>query len=254
MVDPFLSPPRAAGHSRPSTEARILRERIITCTDALDVLRGAASHHSARQLVQVYNGGAMPTVVPAVYFTHPVIATGFEAEGAVATLTADTATTIPVVVLNAVPSVGDYLTAYAVGGRWVSEETNPNVVHVLPCAPCNLPQTNLTISWTNPLTGNGSATMVYSASPDKWVTGCCDGGLFFELLCTGGGIELRVFFFTSGVCPTGTTSFCSNLQAAPLELVFSNHTCSPLSLVFEVNGAECPTLFSDGNTQFTVTL
>ena len=205
-----------------------------------------------RLLVQVYNGGSMPNAVPRVYFTHPVLAYGTETEGGSYVLSADSATTVPVIVLNKVPSVGDYLIAYSVGGRWVSEETNAGSIG-LPCSPCSLPATNLTLSWTNPLLGNGSATMTYSASPQEWMTGCCDGGLYFELFCTGSSIELRAYFFTSGSCPTGTTSYCSNLGSAPLELTLSSHTCSPLSLRFTVSGTDCPALFSDGNTAFTVT-
>ena len=77
---------------------------------------------SARMLVKVFDGGSMPTAAERVYFTHPVLLTGSEAEGGTGTLTVDTATTVPVIVLGDVPSVaGDYLTAYAVGGRWVAE-------------------------------------------------------------------------------------------------------------------------------------
>lgn len=121
------------------------------------------------------------------------------------------------------------------------------------CSPCNLPATNLTISWTNPILGNGSATMVYSPTPNQWQTGCCDGGLMFQLFCTSSTIELRGIFWTSGACPTGTTSYCSNLGSAPLKLTVTSSTCSPLNLVFGVDGTNCPTLFSDGNLHLTVT-
>ena len=255
MVDPFLGSPfgwRSVGQDQAD---RILRQRIIEQNNALDrVASSVRPYSSARQLVQVYDGGAIPAAVPRVYLTHPVIATGSEAEGTVATLTADTATTVPVVVLNSVPAVGDYLTAYSVGGRWVSEETTPSGGGTVACSPCNLPASNVMLSWTNPLLGNGSAVMVYTPSPQAWTTGCCDGGLYFQLFCTHSTIELRGYFFLSGVCPTGVTSYCSNLQASPLKLTLSSHTCSPLSLVFSVNGVDCPTLFADGNTQFTVTL
>jgi hypothetical protein len=254
MVDRALSTRQNADKlGRGQSEARILRYRITAHEDALDLLGAQDLAGTPRLLVQVYNGGSMPNAVPRVYFTHPVLAYGTETEGGSYTLSADTATTIPVIVLNKVPSVGDYLTAYSVGGRWVSEETNGGSSGI-PCSPCSLPTSNLTVSWTNPILGNGSATMTYTASPESWTTGCCDGGIYFQLFCTGSSIELRAYFFTSGSCPTGTTSYCSNLGSAPLQLTLSNHTCSPLSLTFTVNGTDCPTLFSDGNTRFTVTV
>ena len=58
----------------------------------------------------------MPSSAGLWYFTHPVTAYGTETEGGTGTFTVDTATTVPVIVLGGVPSVGDYLTAYSVGG------------------------------------------------------------------------------------------------------------------------------------------
>jgi hypothetical protein len=257
MVDPFLSPPLRSGHRTAArSEARILRDRMAAYEDAVDRASTAADFGSARLLVQVYNGGAMPSAVPRVYYTHPVLATGTVSGGAAPTLTADTETTVPVIVLNKVPSVGDYLTAYSAGGRWVSEETGSGGgTPTFPCSPCAIPEENLTISWVNLLGGNGSATITYSSTPSKsWTTGCCDGGLYFELLCTTGNIELRAYFFTSGSCPTGTTEYCSNLESSPLELTLSSLTCTPFSLTFSVSSSDCPTLYGDGNTQFTVTV
>jgi hypothetical protein len=257
MVDPFLSPPmRYAGRSGARSEARILRDRMAAYEDAVDRASAAADYGSARLLVQVYNGGSMPAAVPRVYLTHPVLATGTVSEGASASLTADTETTVPVVVLNKVPSVGDYLVAYSAGGRWVSEETGSGGgTPTDPCSPCPIPEENLTLSWTNLIGGNGSTTMTYSSTPSKsWTTGCCDGGIFFQLLCTSGGIELRAYYFTSGSCPTGTTAYCSNLLGSPNALTLSSHTCgSGFSLTFSVTSTGCPTLFGDGNTQFAVT-
>ena len=259
MEDTFLGPPMRGGTGRASAEreARTLRDRMGALEDALDRASQGTSSSSARLLVQVFNGGSMPSAVPRVYFTHPVLATGTVSEGAAGTLTADTATTVPVIVLNKVPSVGDYPVAYSAGGRWVSEETGSGGGPVYEtCSPCSIPETNLTISWVNLIGGNGSATMTYSSTPSKtWVTGCCDGGLYFELLCNSGNIELRAYFFTSGSCPTGTTEYCSNLEASPLELTLTAHTCgSGFSLTFSCTSAGCPTLYGDGNTQFTVTL
>jgi hypothetical protein len=236
----------------PSREARILRDRQAAHLDAMDRTGGQQPYSSARMLVQVYNGGSMPATTPAVYFTHPVLVTGSETEGGSGTLTADTATTLPVVVLGQVPSVGDYLTAYAVGGRWVSERgAGSGGGGTTACSPCSIPNEDLTITWTNILTGNGSATMTYT--PGQWETGCVDSGILFRLACNGGSIELRAIFFLSGFCPTGSTNYCSNLRTSPLTLTLASHLCSPFSLTFTVSEVGCPEVYDEGNTQFIIT-
>ncbi len=259
MPERFLAPrvTRRGGssNSSPARETRILRDRQAAHEDAVDRATATASaFSSARMLVQVFNGGSMPATVPRVYYTHPVVATGAETEGGAPTFSADTVTTVPVIFLNHVPSVGDYATAYAVGGRWVAEETPPSSGGSIVCSPCNLPITNLTISWTNPLTGNGSATLIYSASPQQWLAQCVDNGLTFKLLCTGGGVELQATYYTSGGCPGGTSQYCSNLRSSPVELTLSSSTCSPLNITFTVGASMCPQVYSLGNTQFVVTL
>ena len=333
MVDRSLS----AGFTRQNTlnearETRILRDRLTAHEDALDRLAGGGNAGAARQLVQVYNGGSMGSAPGLFYFTHPVLASGAETEGAAATLTADTASTIPVVVLGGIPAVGDYLVAYAVGGRWVAElkgcnitinvkcsgtnvngdtvtlkqggttissgttnssgnvtlfvllpVTNPYTIDITgggnpafstsqdiacggtynfdvcsgattSCNPCNIPNEDLTISWTNSIAGNGSATLVYSC-PGSWGVQCVDENLTFALFCEEGtGIVLRASFYISGTCPTGGTEYCSNDNAIPLNLVLSASECSPFSLTFSVLDTNCPVLYSVGNTQFVVTL
>jgi hypothetical protein len=263
MADRFLGSP---GYTRQNTlstaqgdsdrESRILRDRFEKHEDAIDRIRNSGrAFSSSRQLVQMYNGGSMPATVPRVYFTHPVIAGGAETEGGSPSFSADTTTTVPVVFLGQVPSVGDYATAYAVGGRWVAERGKSSGGVGVVCEPCTIPAEDLTISWTNLIGGNGSATLTYSSMPgSSWSTGCVDEGIFFTLACTDGGIELRATFFVSGVCPTGETSYCSNLRAEPLALILSSYTCSPFSLTFAVGAAACPTLYSFGNTQCLITL
>jgi hypothetical protein len=71
--------------------------------------------------VQIYNGGAMGAAPDLFYLAYPVELDGTEIESGTATPTADTTQTIVVDVLGHAPSVGDILTAAAVGGRWVAE-------------------------------------------------------------------------------------------------------------------------------------
>ena len=256
-MDKFLSP---AGFViddfiRARHEARVLRHRMTAHEGALDQVGGSArTYTTARQLVQVYDGGSMPSEAERIYFTYPALLAGAEAEGETGSFDVDEATTIPVVVLGHAPSVGDLLVAYAVGGRWVTERSSFTGVGSITCAPCDIPTEDLTISWTNLLSGNGSAPMNYATGLNAWTTECVDSGLQFRLSCTAGEIELRVFFFVTGFCPTGQSDFCSSRRSAPLALVPSGYTCSPFSLTFAVTEAGCPTIYEIGNTQFVITL
>ena len=197
----------------------------------------------------------MPATVPAVYLTHPVLLSGPETEGGSGTLTVDSATTVPVVILGHVPSVGDYLTAYAVGGRWVSERGTRSGGEGTgtTCEPCTIPNEDLTLSWTNLLSGNGSTSLTYNPSGPIWESGCADEGLMFLLQCTSGSTELRAIYFTSGECPSGDTNYCSNLRSEGQSLTLASSTCSPFSLTFTVTESGCPALYGDGNTQFILT-
>ena len=257
MPDRALSTRQNSQNDSSATEARILRDRQTAYTRAADRAEAdAPPFGSARLLVRVFNGGSMASSTPAVYFTHPVLVTGAETEGGSGTLTVDMATTVPVVVLGTqAPAVNDYLTAYAASNRWISEKGLGSGTGFTSCGPCNIPNEDLTVSWTNLISGDGSTTLTWNGltgGAARWTSGCADEGLLFELQCTGGGMELRAIFFVEGECPTGTPSYCSNLQAAPLALTLESYTCSPFSATFGVDGTDCPTLFGDGNTHFFV--
>lgn len=86
----------------------------------------------ARQLVEVYDGGSMPTEANKVYLCRPVVVDADESEGEIPAFATDEDVTIPVVVLGQAPSAGDRLIAHAVGGRWVAEsgateDCDPNI-------------------------------------------------------------------------------------------------------------------------------
>ena len=251
MADRFLRPPGSSG-ADPAREARILRDRQAAYSRALDRQTDQPQPYlSARFLGQVFNGGSMGAAANLYYLTHPVLLTGTESEGGAATLTVDSATTVPVVVLQNAPSVGDYLTAYAVGGRWVAERGGMSGGGGTLCSPCTIPNSDLTLSWTNILTGDGSTTLTYSGG--VWASGCVDDGLTFQLSCTLGSIELRAIFWTGEDC-TGESNYCSNLRSSPLTLTQTGFTCSPFSVTFTVGEDGCNELYSVGNTTFTVTL
>lgn len=205
-------------------------------------------------LVQVYDGGSMPATVPRWFFTHPVLMDGVEAEGEDYTPTADTSVTIPVLVLGSrVPAAGDILIAHGVGGKWVAESGGGGTA-TYPCSPCNIPLKNLTVSWTNTLLGNGSATLVYTAgSPPTWSTGsACPNEMLFSLRCSGFSILFTAYYFVSGGCPSGQPQNCNSQGGDQQFLPLDSHVCSPFSLTYKPTSQTCPVLLSSGYTSFTV--
>jgi hypothetical protein len=126
-----------------------------------------------------------------------------------------------------------------------------NTCCLLKCRPCSIPQKNLTLTWTNAITGTGSVTLVYANG--QWASGCSNG-LQYILLCNGGQIELRVTYWISGGCPgPGQSQYCSDLRGAPFQLTLASATCSPLSLTFTLTSSSCPAIATAGYTQFVVT-
>jgi hypothetical protein len=205
-----------------------------------------------RQLVQVYNGGSMPTNPNYYYATHPVLLGGSESEGVGSSTSVDSSQTMFVDVLGEVPSAGTLLVAHAIGNRWVAElGAGGGGPGETPCSPCGIPKQNLTVSWTNVFTGPGSATLTYTPSPDTWLSGCVDEQIY-QILCSDGQIQFTVSFFTSGECPTGQGNYCSNLRAYPFGLTLTSYTCSPFSLTFDVD-PNCPAVEGPGYASFTIT-
>lgn len=238
---------------------RTLRDRQAAWDGSLDRARRKPPDGASRVAVQIYNGGSMGSTGGIYYLGHPVQFNGIETEGGTAMPVVDTSTSVVVDVLGHAPSVGDILTAFAVGGRWVAERggTSGDSCCGLACSPCTIPRKDLTISWTNPLEGNGSDTLVYNPSDPSWATGCSGGAgvgnqLLFKLFCSGGQIDLRVYYFVSGSCPTGQSNYCSNLRTQGSQLILGSHTCSPLSLEFTSTTLSCPTLTSAGFISYTI--
>lgn len=125
------------------------------------------------------------------------------------------------------------------------------------CGTCNVPSSNLTLAWVNPLLGNGSVTLTYSATPLNWSSGCtalAGSSTQFEAVvtCTGNAIKLDITIFASPGC-TGASTLCGSDQASPNGLLLGSHTCSPLSFTWTTDASNnCPSLFGPGYTSFTV--
>ena len=238
--------------SQASSEARAIRARAEALDDAIDRMNPTHCLPAARRLVQVYNGGAIPTAAGLVYLTHPCELDGDEAEGGSATLDVDSTVTIPVVVLEGPAIAGDVLVATAVGGRWVAERGEPPTPAGYPCGSCTIPQSDLTVSWNNAIWGPGSTTLVYQATPTVWKSACSQE-LLYQLSCTAGQVEFRVTYFLSGSCPTGQSQYASNLRNNPYRLTVSSLVCgSSFLMVLGLSSTSCPNLSASGYTGFTI--
>lgn len=201
-------------------------------------------------LLSIYDGGSMGTGGLVTYLGHPVDVDAEDSEGSAPTYDIDTAASVPVVVLGNTPSVRDLLTAFSVGGKWVAERggSQPNCC-VLQCLPCAIPKKDLTLAWTNGITGDGTTTLAYNGT--SWATGCVNG-LQFLLGCVDGTAVFTASYWTSGACPDGGSQNCNSGATAPRKLVLSASTCNPLSLTYTSTSANCTALTAAGYTQFVV--
>jgi hypothetical protein len=224
------------------------RERHAEAQRRSDLWLPGTAISSARQLVQVYDGGSLPTAADKVYLTHPAVIDADDTEGATWTGAVDSGVTIPVVVLGSAPDVGDYLVAHAVGGRWFAERSGSLI---LSCSPCGIPKNDLTVAWVNPIIGNGSTTLTYTA-PSQWVS-TCTNGLIYSLNCGSATVYFGVTYFISGGCPSGMAQTCSTSGSNPFSLTLSSYACSPFNFYYTLTGASCPVLLGSGYLSFTVT-
>lgn len=133
---PLVSPPsprRSIGG-----ETRLLRDRHAALAAAIDRRSTVPTDGAARQLVQVFNNGAMPTANDHYFSAHPVNVGGEESEGSTPTFDVNTTQVVIVDVLGSTPpSVGDMLVATGVGGRWVAEKGGTTGTRLIQVNGCN---------------------------------------------------------------------------------------------------------------------
>lgn len=238
-----------------NSDDRARRRRQGDLDRAIDRRQSTQGGATQRFFGQVYSGGSFPSGEGQVYLMHPVEIDCGDAEGDSASLDVDTTRSVPVVVLNQAPQVGDVLPSFAVGGRWVSERTGSqgctgcNVI----CGTCQVPRQDLTLEWTNLIIGNGSTTLSYAGSPTTQWTSACTNQLLFELVCTQNRVEFRVYYFLSGSCPTGQSQYCSTLRSNPNGLTQTGLTCSPFMMTVTLTSASCPSVSTYGYTSFKIT-
>lgn len=149
-------------------DARILRDRQQAARDDFDLALSRAGALAARRiLLQVYNGGAMPSQ-PGYYFLgHPVDLGGDETVGTAPTTAVDTSAGVPFTIFNHAPQVGDLVVATAVGKRWVAERggSGPCTICVTACYPA-VPVYGVTITIKD-----GTGAVVGSCTTGA--SGCC---------------------------------------------------------------------------------
>jgi len=202
---------------------RELRARHESLAELVDRSRQPGAAGTARRLVQVYNGGMIPTTPDKFYLTHPVELDGTETEGNAASATADRDQTIPVVVLGSAAMAGDQLIAHAIGGRWVAELRKSGTPFVV-CGTCDIPQENLTMTVTG--TGTfagfgGTYPFVLGAGPLTWETATNRYGFgtmayyFWDFGCLGGVLTARYYSSLSGTPGTFTLAYSTNPLDGP---------------------------------------
>jgi hypothetical protein len=145
--------------------SRSLRDRHAALIRLADRAIASPAGVTARQLVQIFDGGSMPSSPDHFFLAHPVELDGAEVEGGSGAPIVDSSQTIVVDVLGSSPSTGDILSAFMIGGRWVAERTGASSTGALMCWPCPIPRQNLIVSWINLLRGIGSTTLTYTPSP-----------------------------------------------------------------------------------------
>lgn len=115
-------------------EYRSLRDRYAALEAAMDRAAPNPPDGTARRLVQVYNAGSMPTATDHYFAANPVDVGSPEVEGGSAVFSVNSNQTLYVDVVGAgVPSSGDYLTVYGIGGRWIAEMAGNQLC---PCSLC----------------------------------------------------------------------------------------------------------------------
>ncbi|MHB8397361.1 MAG: hypothetical protein ACYDCI_00280 [Candidatus Limnocylindrales bacterium] len=212
---------------------------------------------AARRLVQIVSNGSMPTATGHYFAAVPVDVGGTEVEGGTATTDVGSAVMYVDVIGSTVPSVGDQLVAYGVGGRWVAERGGNGAAGCCQtrCAPCSIPQKDLQLDYTNLLTGNGTTTLHYSTvyGYGHWESDCTNGLIYtFQCAGAGGKLELLVTYYTTGSCPDGQPQYCTSLGNPPYALSLVSSQCQPFSATFVSESTGCPALTGGGYTQFVV--
>lgn len=160
----------------PAEERALIRRSLADADDRRDRSLAPDGRGGAAYLGRVYDGGAIPTVVPRVFLTHPVEFDVADAAGATPVAHVGVES-VPVLVLGpTVPAVDDDLTALQIEGLWVAAMGGYPSTPSTPCTPCAIPRVDLNLALTyriGPGAGAGSASIPLRYVP----AGTCPGGI-----------------------------------------------------------------------------
>lgn len=237
------------------SEQRILRARISDLYDLMDrTTQSPGPYSTPCMAVQIVDDGAMPTAPDNVFFANVVNAIGgTEVEGGTADFNVDATRTVPIVVLNGVPSVGDYLLAEAVGGRWVAEIRACKVTIDVKCSGMNVVGDTVTVKQgaTTVRTGTTDSSgnvMFYVPLPvsNPYTIDITGGGnpafsMSQDIACGGS--------YDFDVCSGGSGQVCTpcNIPDGPLVLSWTNPSLGGGSTTLTGGASPCveiPTFFS----------
>lgn len=213
---------------------RTLRERQTVLRQAIDVAWPQDDGQSARQLVQVYDGGSMPTAPDHFFACHPAELDCPETEGSPCPPVVDSSTTIFVDFLRGVPRPNDLAVATAVGGRWVAEIGGCKPTNICLVACGGVPIVGALIQLFD------GTTLVDQCTTG--VNGCCkftQCGKFTVKVTVGGtivNVALRTLNGTAITIPLGggANVVCCGGYAIPYNLTLTDGAGS-LSFIYYPN-------------------
>ena len=100
-------------------DLRILRDRLASIDDAIDVAESTEASSSAALVAITTTVATYPTSAGEFFAVNPSLLTGSEVEGSTPTFVDDTVTIVYALNLgSAIPPVGTRIVCHSVGGRW----------------------------------------------------------------------------------------------------------------------------------------
>jgi hypothetical protein len=119
------------------------------------------------------------------------------------------------------------------------------------CIPCSIPKQDLVLSWTNPVYGNGSTSLIYQGS--GWKSDCAVQMIYYLDCPNAGGIQFTWTYHSA--CPSAPLFGCGSIYGSTFPSVpnmrLDAYSCSPLYLRYVTH--ECHIGASLGYTSWTVT-
>ena len=106
-------------------DGRTIQDRQADLSRLIDRVRRGSSEGTAMTLLQLYNGGAVPSSANKVYLGNPVTIGFTDQENAVPTIQVDETRSIPVIMTDSAGVIGDIVPAAYTGADWVAARRTP---------------------------------------------------------------------------------------------------------------------------------